>query len=379
MAIATLAVVACGASESSGGNKPTIKIGLLADLSGQYKSYGTSNVNGAQLALEEINSAGGVNGSKLEIVSGDTVAKPDQALLRLKELEDKNVFAIIGPTTTLEANGIFPAANKDQVPIIAAGTSDPLLTEKNRPWTFRNYLGGVELGGSLGKLWVQRAKVTKIGIILESANPGVPPQVVAEIRGAKDAGATIVNEDKSKWLSFTNQQTDFSGQVSQLKSMGIDGVIVGGAAVQEAAIAREMKVQGLNIPALGGNGVPVPGFLSLAGDAGNNWYGVTAYFEGATPASQAFSDKYNARFGERPQDTSAAAYDDMKLIANALKTAGIDGNTSLEKARIAVKDKLQSVKDYDGITGVQSMGANGDMEKNGFLLVVQNGKFQLVK
>jgi branched-chain amino acid transport system substrate-binding protein len=358
---------------------PNIKIGLLADLSGQYKSYGTSNLDGATLALEKINKAGGINGSKLEIVTGDTTAKADLALLRLKDLEDQNVTAIIGPTTTTEATSVFPAANKDGVPIIAAGTSDPKLTANNRPWTFRNYLGGAELGPTLGTLWAQRAKVTKVGVMLESANPGVPPQVTAEILGIKSAGATIVNEDSSKWISFTNAQTDFSGQVSKLKQLGIDGAIVGGAAVQQGAIAREMKLQGLNIPVLGGNGIAVPGFLSLAGDAGNNWYGMSTYYDSATPQTQAFSDAYNTRFSLLPQDTSAAAYDDMSIIAEGLKAAGINGNTSLDKQRTAIKGQLQSVKSFSGITGMQSMGANGDMVKTGFLLVVQNGKFQLVK
>src|SRR5205823_513729 len=112
----------------------TIRIGLNLEQTGVAASYGSHMLISAQMAADEINKMGGVNGAKIELVIEDNRSSPEQAVIATRNLADKGVVAMLGPIQSSQARTAFPAANRAELPAVSPGSGAPGLTAKNRPW-----------------------------------------------------------------------------------------------------------------------------------------------------------------------------------------------------------------------------------------------------
>jgi len=115
-----------------------IRIGVNFERTGSISSYGQHALVSAQIAAEEINKAGGVNGALIELVIEDNKSSPEQSVIATRNLADKNVFAMLGPVTTTVVRTAFPTANRAGMPAISPGSGAPGIGAQNRPWGFRD-------------------------------------------------------------------------------------------------------------------------------------------------------------------------------------------------------------------------------------------------
>lgn len=136
--LAVLAAAALAAGPPAQADPAPLLIGVNFERTGSISSYGQHALVSAQIAAEEINKAGGVNGTPIQLVIEDNKSSPEQSVIATRNLADKDVFAMLGPVTTTVVRTAFPAANRAGMPAISPGSGAPGIGAQNRPWGFRD-------------------------------------------------------------------------------------------------------------------------------------------------------------------------------------------------------------------------------------------------
>jgi branched-chain amino acid transport system substrate-binding protein len=385
-------IAGCGASEegksssnsgdSSGGNKTPIKIGALVPKSGAGADWGKKQEIAMKIALDEINKSGGINGSPLEIVFQDTGSDKQQAvtLTRKFATEDK-VAAIIGPFFSGECEVTFPQANQLKVPIISASSAKPGVSAANRPWAFRNTMTDDKLLSEAVPKFIKKYNIKKIAII-HDAKDAWSVSVGTKLIGPlfEKNGVKVINA--GDLITYQTGDTDFTAQVTKLKQFKPDAIAIGGLYQEAASIAKEMKRQSLNVPAIGGVGMYSAGLIQQGEDAVEGWVATSTWWaERPDPKVQSFVDTFKPEAGKiTPKDPypglfDANTYEVVVMVADILKQANLDGGKSTEDLRNAIKDGFTNLKGYQSITGTTDIDGNGDGVKSIYPLIIKDGKY----
>lgn len=365
--------------------KPPLKFALLTDVT-KFSDWGIRERHAVEMAVEEINASGGINGSPIEIVFGDSASEPQQAAtLTRKMANDDKVLAIWGPHTSGDAEVAFPQANELKAPMIASSSAKPGLGKTNRPWAFRNTATDDKILKPALEKFVERYKVKKIAIasdmkeaVAKSTGTAVFPML------AKALSLEIVNPENP--ISWQTGDQDFSAQVTRLKGMNVDGVTLGAIGAEAARLGKEMKRQGLTIKGIGG--VPLFGQVLLAegGDAVEGWFTAGTFWLD-NPDSKVqdwvrkIRERHKTAFPNNPDPIldSATWYDTVMITAEIARKAGISSDTPLDEARTKIRDGWTNVRDYQGISGKTSIDAEGEGVKEVFVMEVKGGKFARVQ
>jgi len=362
LVLSSFSLVGCGQTSS------TIKIGVLQPLSGNVAYWGSNALMGAQMAADEINDAGGINGKQIEIVKMDTAGDKAQAMAGIKKLTGQGVAAIIGPVTSGETFAVGPIANESQVVFISPGATADKIGDIG-PFVFRNTLND-SVGAPLTVGYViEKYGFKKVALLFSNNNDysvGLK-QIWADALG-KTSGVQILGE-----VSYSDGDTDFSAQVTSLKNLAPDAVFFSGVAAEGGLILRQARQLGLNIPFVSGDGVLDETLFKLAGDAANGVILYTGYSpENPADYAQKFLADFKAQYEKEPQINSAQAYDAMKIIAEAIKQAGPEDKDGIRQA-------ITEIKDFPGVSGVTTFNdQDGNAVKPAFLLEIKDGKFELL-
>lgn len=379
--IALLSVPLAACSAASGpGEADTIKIGMNLEMTGVASTLGPHALIAAEIARDEINAEGGINGRELELVIGDNRSSPEQASIAVNELLREDVVAIVGPIQSTQATVAFPVTNRAEVVSISPGSAKPGLTEENRPWAFRNALLDDMVATGIVKELVKREGIHRTGIVLDGRDAYanyygnvVLPQVLEE------AGVEV-----AEVLETESGQRDFSVEVTSLKRAGVDSVSLNTLFEDSAVFMKEAQRQGLDVPIYGGASMAVPQTTELAGDAAEGAYAGSTFVSSLDdPEVQAFVDEYVKRAEEQlpegsallPGYIDAGAYESVKLIAEAMNGTTTD---SIDEQRTAVRDFLEEVDGFHGLSAQLSMNEDGDVVKPIVILQVQDGSFQRI-
>lgn len=362
LVLTSLTLVGCSQKSSS------IKIGVLQPLSGNVAYWGNNALMGAQMAADEINTAGGINGKKIEIVQLDTAGDKVQAVAGIKKLIGQGVAAIIGPVTSGETFAAGPIANDSKVVYISPGATADKIGDIG-PFVFRNTLND-SVGAPLTVDYVvKKYGFKKVALLFSNNNDysvGLK-KIWADALG-KSSGVQIVGE-----VSYSDGDADFSAQVTSLKNLKPDAIFFSGVAAEGGLILRQAKQQGLNAPLISGDGVLDDTLFKLAGDAANGAILYTGYSpENPADYAQKFVTDFKAKYNKEPQINSAQGYDAMKIIAEAIKKAGPVDKDGIRKA-------IASTKDFTGVSGTTTFNEkDGNAVKPAFLLQIADGKFKLL-
>jgi branched-chain amino acid transport system substrate-binding protein len=240
------AVLAIGISGHGAAQTPSreVVLGAIVPSSGPFAEWGRTNTVTLQMLEKQVNDAGGVNGAKLRIVVLDDATRPAQATNALRKLAgDDKVLAIAGPLTSSAAEVTFPVANEMKVVATSQASSKPGVAKLNRPWAFRNTIDE----GILGKTTVpyfKKAFDIKTVTVIYDAKDATAATVGTRIMPAlmKENDIKVANE--SDLLSFNTGDLDVSAQVTKMKSLNPDGVVVSADYSQAITVIREMKRQG---------------------------------------------------------------------------------------------------------------------------------------
>jgi branched-chain amino acid transport system substrate-binding protein len=370
VALVALALGGCGRKDGGAAGGEVIKIGHVAPLSGGITHLGKDNENGARLAAEEINAAGGVKiGDKtypIEILAEDDKADPREATLVAQKLVDAGAIAVVGHLNSgcsVPASKIYSDASIAQV---SPSSTAIKYTHQGYKTTFRVVANDAQQGAAMGNYAIDGLHVKTAAVVDDRTQygGGLAEEVAKTL---ESRGVKIVARD------FTNDKaTDFSAILTKIRATRPDVVVYGGMDATAGPMARQLHQLGITAPFLSGDGACTPEFINLAGE-GASGLSCTRAGENVEQLARGmdFVKKYKARFGTEVQIYSPYSYDAVYLIVAAIRRAG-----ALDRARVAGE---VAKTDLDGLTGHIVFDANGDL-KNGAISVfqVQGGHLQHV-
>ncbi|MFJ7935717.1 ABC transporter substrate-binding protein [Sporosarcina sp. NPDC096371] len=377
-ATATLAVgllAGCGTGEdadggsSGSGGGDTIKIGVNLELTGGVASYGTSEVSGIDLAVDEINDAGGIDGKEIEIVKVDNKSDPAEATsAALKLITKDKVVAIIGAATSGATVAQAEIANGNKVPLISPSGTSPTVTVKEdgsvNEFVFRTSFIDPFQGTVAANFAAKELKVKNAVIYSDNSSDYSKGLAAAFKKDFEAAGGKVILEE-----SYLGKDTDFRSTLTRIKSANPEFILIPGYYEEVGLIVKQAREMGIDVPLMGADGWDSPTLLKLAGaDALNNTF-TTNHYSSEDPDGiiQDFNKKFEEKYGKSPDAFNALGYDTVYLLADAIKRAG--GPDSVK-----IKDALAETKDLELVTGLYSVDENHHPVKAATILEYKDGE-----
>lgn len=375
--IGGLTGLACGSDGGEpGASGDTIKIGAIVPSSGPVAHWGKGNTVVLEMLESEVNRSGGVNGKKLKLVIYDDAADPAQSASLVRKLATADgALAIAGPLTSSSAEVGFPIANQLKVPAVSQASSKPGVAAANRPWAFRNTVDEGVFAGATGRRFKEDYDVKTAAIIYDSED-AVSTSLGTKVFPAalKKEGIDVVNA--SKPTSFQTEDVDVSSQVTSLRSLNPDGIVIAADYSPAVTVVREMKKQGLAKPVLGGSPLVSTAILKAAPEI--PIIAPATYFVGLDESgAEEFTKKATAALraaGEsdlEPTMFDANIYESVRMFLEAVDRAP-DGEVSREQ----VRDYLAGVSNFKGIVGPIAFNKDGDAVKNFYVIAGKDGSWK---
>ncbi|MFC3061688.1 ABC transporter substrate-binding protein [Paenirhodobacter populi] len=361
----------------------TVKFGAIVPASGPFAEWGRANTVALKMLEKQVNEAGGINGAKMEIVIYDDGAKPAQAVSMLRKLaDDDQVLAVAGPATSSAVEVAFPVANQLGIVSVSQNSSKPGVAAANRPWGFRNTVDEAKLARLVVPFFAKTFDVKKAAIIYDAkdatasaAGAKIFPQILA------DNG--IENLDADTPISFNTGDLDVSAQVTKLRSLQPDAVVLSADYSQAITVLREMKRQGMKTPVVGSTQLMSSAILAAYPElpivapttffAGLDVPAVKTFTDGVTPLMRA---EKNLPGTIEPSLFDANIYEIVSLFAQAAKEAGVTAAPAdLAADRTRIRDYMASESDFVGLGGKVRFAADGDAVKSFFIVQAKDGKW----
>jgi branched-chain amino acid transport system substrate-binding protein len=378
LAVAAIALAAAPADRAYAQTKldgRSVKIGCLAPITGKGAEWGATAKLSMEIAVEEINAKGGIGGVPVALVCYDTQTLEAEALKAVNRLVERDrVLAVIGPCFSGEFEIIAPQLDSQLKTVINSYCSaKPGLSAMSR-WAFRNTLTSDKQLKPVVEAWIKDYKIKKVAIIYD-----------AEDAVSKGEGAAVLpalfkanNVEVVETLTYRTKDTDYSAQITKVKSLGVDGVGLGSCYQNAAAIAKEMVKQGLSVPVVGGACSGSPGFIEIAGKAAEGAYMSTAaWLDDPRPEVQAYLTKIVAKNnGQQPPYGGPRAYDIVYSYKHCIEKSGVTNKSDdLAADREKIRTCLAGLKNFPGVAGEITMDENRDGAGSSAILKVVNGKY----
>jgi branched-chain amino acid transport system substrate-binding protein len=339
-----LAALAVGASLAFSGAAVAqdVPIAVVGPMTGQYATFGQQLKNGAELAVADINAAGGVNGKKIKLEVGDDACDPKQARAVAEKMVGLKVPFIAGhycSSSSIPASEVY---NESGVIQITPASTNPTFTER-KMWNVFRVCGRDDQQGSVaGAFIAKQYKGKNIAILQDKSTYG---------KGLADEMKKALNKAGVKeklYEAYTQGDKDFNALVSKMKANAIDVVYVGGYHTEAGLILRQMRSQGLNAQMIAGDAIATNEFWSITGDAGK---GMMFTF-GADPRTRPTAAAVVKRFKDKgidPEGYTLYTYAALQIWSEAVKKAGTtDAKKVAETIRAGKWDTVLGPIGYDG-------------------------------
>ena len=321
-----------------------LKIGVAEALSGGAAQYGSAIRNGFQLAADELNAAGGINGDKIVLVVEDEQGKKEEAINVFKKLifQDK-VLMVFGPTLSNSAQAADPVAQAAKT--VAFGTSNTAdgITSIG-DYVFRNSVTEADVLPATIKTAVAKAGVKKVAVFYGNDDVFTKSGYDNFKKALDDLKIPVTTTE-----TFAKGDVDFKAQLTKIKATNPDAIVLSALLAEGAPIMVQARQIGLNVPIIGGNGMNSTKIFELAKDKSDGLYVGSPWSASNDTAENAkFIKAYTAKYSAAPDQFAAQAYDALYIAAQAIKSVKITGQ--LPADRTAVRDALPKVK-WTGATG----------------------------
>lgn len=372
--LAMLVLVAAGTSTSFA-EKP-LKLGGLLETSGFVASLGLPALEGAQLAVEQVNAAGGINGRKVEFINLNTESDNTKTVTAVRRLiSQERVLGIVGPTSSGSNFAIADAIERAKVPMIGIGASRGIvLPLENRRFTFLAPLTDVVVQTVMLE-HMRASGISKIAMLHSDVAFGTSARDT--LLGLADQyGISVVSTEV-----FGNADTDMTAQLTKIRSTEAQAVVIWATGPGLAIATRNFRALNLEQPLYLTHAANDFNYLRLAGEAANgillpsSKIYVTSELpddDSQKPVLKQFVEQYEAKYGKPPATFAGNGYDAAMLLMNAIRTAGDDP--------AAVRDELERVSGHIGVTAVYSYGPDdhfGTTPESVQMLTVTDGRFSL--
>jgi len=345
-----------------------VKIGAMTCLTGALSSFGVSSIQGAKLAIEEINAAGGTLGQPIQLIVEDNGSKAGEtATITRKFISQDKVVAILGDLTSSATMEGAPLAQAAKIPLLTPSATNIAITKIGN-YIFRSCFIDPFTGTIMAKFALDRLKA-KQAIVMTDVKQDYSVGLTDAIRQYfTQNGAGFL-----KTFSYSSGDTNFRTQLTAIRMARPDVIFLPGYYTEAALILRQARQLGITCPFVGGEGWDSPALVQVAGKAADgNYY--TDHFSAADPDPrvQRFVQTYRAKFAVSPDALAALWYDGARLLSQAVKRAG-----STDAAKI--RDALAATRDFEGVTGRISIDENRNASKSGVILKIDNGEPTMVE
>lgn len=359
----------------------TIRVGINAPLTGDIPKVGEGTKFAAQMWLEDIKAAGGleVGGKKypVELVIEDNEAKAESAVkVATKMITEDDVLVIVGPQASKQAVPAGGVAENYKTPMITPWSTNPDTT-KDRPFVFRAPFLDPFQGPVVANFITNEFKFKKAAVLYDVASDY--PKGLAEFfkmawEKLHGPGSVVAYE------SFTTKDTDFSSQLTKIKNSGAQVLFTPQYYNEVPLIVQQAHQLGWKNPIVGSDSWGSAETVTLCGKDCYGLFFTTHYAAaGATGATKAFIDRYKKKYGYVPDDVAALTWDSLMIIQKALQnTGGLTGN--LKKDRDNLRVAMSQVKKFKGITGEMTFTEEGDPIKCAVIVKISDaGEFEFYK
>jgi branched-chain amino acid transport system substrate-binding protein len=369
LAAVALTAAACGSGSggNSGGSGGTIKIGVPVPVSGDYASAGTDILHGAQLAAKKINSAGGVDGKKIQIVSQDDACQAQTAAQAAQKLISQGVVAAAGGYCSTAALPELSSFHRAGIPFVMDASTNPQLTQQGFSDAFRTIGRDDEQGPIVAKFITGflHDKRVAVGNDNSTYSKGLADAAITALRAA---GAQVVFNN-----ALTPGQSDYTSFLTKIAQSKPQVFYYSGYFSEFGLLLKQAKQLGLKFTMMGGDANNDPTLIKTAGSAANGALVDTAPLAQFLSSAKGFVSAYQAAYGSGPGPYSSYEYDAVGAVAQAIKAAGSTDAGKITKA-------LHSMTSYQGITGSFHFDSHGDRKPVNYIVTrVSGGAFTAYK
>jgi branched-chain amino acid transport system substrate-binding protein len=377
----SLTVAACGGSAPAGttdggGDSGPIKVGSLHPISGDLAADGQQMDNGAKLAVEAINQAGGIkslDGRKLQLLSGDTQGEPDIGQSEAERLIQEGAVGLVGTYQSDVSANVSAVAERNEVPFVIDVSSDDAILQQGYKYTFRvqpsSSVMGTEGAKYLREISSAAGEPAKKIAILHEYGPfgtAVSESFTAEAKRQGMQVGPVISYDP---LSVT----DLTTQMTKVKAAGADVLVVTGYYSDSVLAADAVKAVKPQLDAVFGvadGAYDLPQFPAQMGSASEGYYDSNYHSDMTNPEMQKLAALYQKRFGEEIRTGAVLAYDSVRVIASSLEAAG-DTEPSAVRDAIA-QGSFETLIASNGPISFTDTGENENAVP--ILMQVQDGK-----
>jgi branched-chain amino acid transport system substrate-binding protein len=373
--VLVLCAVIAFLSACGGGKGDTIRIGVIAELTGDMPAVGESCKKAAEMAVKEVNDAGGfdIGGKKykVELFVEDNAGKADQSASAAQKLiTQQKVLAIVGPNATRYAIPASEIAESSKVVLISPWSTSPKTTldgktNASKKYVFRSCFIDPFQGRVVAKFAMENLKAKKAAVLYDVAsdyNKGIAEFFKETFE--QNGGKVVAFE------TYTTNDKDFSGQLTKIKRASPEVLFLPNYYSEVPLQIQQAKRLGINVPVVGSDSWGSQELLKLCGKDCEGYYFSTHYAaDAATPVAAKFIEGFKTRYSSMPDDVAALTYDSFGLLWQSIRAAD-------KLDRQAVRDALAKIPKYEGVTGnMQFKEGSGDPVKSAVILQIRDGKF----
>lgn len=364
------AVLACASLSLAGAAlAQPIKIANIVELSGAGATSGTNFKNGVELAVKEINAAGGILGRKIETTTSDTQSNPGVAKGLATKAVDDGVFAVFGPVFSGSILVSMAETRKAEIPNFTGGEA-AAITKQGNPYIFRTSFTQDTAMPKVARYIADKLKAKTVALIYVNNDFGKGGKD-SLIKALEPLGVKVTTD-----ISTDQNQVDFSAAVLRAKQANTDIVFAYTNEEESARLLRELRKQGVTKPIVGETVLTSQKVIELAGDAANGaiaHVGLTV--DAPIPAMRAFRAKFERDWKFTPDHNGIKGYTGVYILKAAIEKAGKVDRAAVVKALHGLKLKAA---EHPGVLMDVSIDANGDLDRESFIVEARDGK-QVVK
>jgi branched-chain amino acid transport system substrate-binding protein len=343
----------------------TLKVAVLQELSGAGATAGTNARNGVMLAVKEINAAGGIMGRQIEALVADTQSNPGVAKGLATKAVDDDVFAVIGPTFSGSIIVSMAETRRAEIPNFTGGEA-AAITQQGNPYIFRTSFTQASAMPKVARYIAGNLKAKTVAVIFVNNDFGKGGRD-SFAKAAEAAGLKMVAD-----ISTESGQVDFAAPVLRARQSNADVVFVYTNEEESARALRELRKQGWAKPIVGETTLTGQKVIELAGEAANGavaHVGLTA--DAPSPLMRAFRDKFEKEYKYVSDHNGIKGYTAVYMLKAGIQKAG-----KLDRAAVAqaLHGLTISAAREPGVLMDVTIDANGDLDRESFIVEVKNGK-----
>lgn len=360
-----LAVLTACALAAAGAAQAQIKIAVIQELSGAGATAGTNFKNGLDLAIKEVNAAGGILGQKVQASINDTQSNPGVAKGLATKAVDDGVFAVFGPTFSGSMIVSMSETRRAEVPNFT-GAEAANITQQGNPYVFRTSFTQTTSMPKLARYLATNLKAKNVAVVFVNNDFG---------KGGRDAfntAATAAGLKVVADISTDSGQVDFSAPVLKAKQSNADAIFVYTNEEESARALRELRKQGWTKPIVGETTLTGQKVIDLAGESANGalaHVGLTV--DAPIPTVRAFRAKFEKQYNYVSDHNGIKGYTSLYMLKAGIEKAGKLDRVAVAKAMHGLT--ISAAKE-PGILMDVTIDANGDLDRDSFIVEVKNGK-----